>query len=519
MDAQALAHKRRILIVGGGTAGWLTAAYLARHLVLSERGHLEVTVLESPDIGPIGVGEGTFPTIRATLQFLGIDERRFIRETAATFKQGIRFVDWALPGQEFLHPFEAPFYTEGTSLVPYWLLQDEATRVPFAQAVTLQARVASAQRAPKRAHEAAYAGPLNYAYHFDALKLARLLADRARELGVQHVEATLSAVKRDELGAIEHVDTLQHGRFQADLYVDCTGFRAELIGHAPGADFHPVRHHLFADRALTCKLPCGRADAALESCTIATAHEAGWTWEIGLNGSRGIGCVYSSDHMTDDRAAEVLRAYVGPGHGEFATRRIPFAAGWRRKQWMRNCVAVGLSAGFLEPLEATGLVLIEAAVGMIAEMFPHGGPIEAPARRFNELMNARFENIVNFLKLHYCVSRRDEPFWRDNAERSSLPEQLAEFLEQWKHRPPGRYDFLLDTETFAFFNYQYILYGMGYRTDMAAARADFTQVDEAERLFAKIRRFGDRALADLPDHGALIRQINAAAAHAPAGAA
>jgi flavin-dependent dehydrogenase len=519
VTAQEHTHKRRILIVGGGTAGWLTAAYLARHLALSERSHLEVTVLESPDIGPIGVGEGTFPTIRATLQFLGIDERRFIRETSATFKQGIRFVDWASAGQEFLHPFEAPFYTEGTSLVPYWLLQDEATRVPFAQAVTLQARVAAAQRAPKRAHEAAYAGPLNYAYHFDALKLARVLSERARELGVQHVEATLSAVSRDERGAIEHVDTLQHGRFQADLYVDCTGFRAELIGHAPGADFHSVRHHLFADRALTCKLPSERVDAAMESCTIATAHEAGWTWEIGLNGSRGIGCVYSSDHMTDDRAEEILRAYVGPGHAGMTPRRIPFAPGWRQKQWVRNCVAVGLSAGFLEPLEATGLVLIEAAVGMIAEMFPHGGPIEAPARRFNELMNARYENIVNFLKLHYCVSRREEPFWRDNAELASIPERLAEFLEQWKYRPPGRYDFLLDTETFAFFNYQYILYGMGYRTDMRAARADFTQVDEAERLFAKIRRFGDRALADLPDHGALIRQINAPAAHTLAGVA
>ena len=519
MTTQEQTHKRRILIVGGGTAGWLTAAYLARHLALSERSHLEVTVLESPDIGPIGVGEGTFPTIRATLQFLGIDERRFVRETAATFKQGIRFVDWAARGKEFLHPFEAPFYTEGTSLVPYWLLQDEATRVPFAQAVTLQARVAAAQRAPKRGHEAAYAGPLNYAYHFDALKLARVLAERAQELGVQHVEATLSAVTRDERGAIEHIDTLQHGRFQADLYVDCTGFRAELIGHAPGAGFHAVRRHLFADRALTCKLPVDHGDAALESCTIATAHEAGWTWEIGLNGSRGIGCVYSSDHMTDDRAAEILRAYVGPGHEDMATRRIPFAAGWRQKQWVRNCVAVGLSAGFLEPLEATGLVLIEAAVGMIAEMFPHGGPIEAPARRFNELMNARFENIVNFLKLHYCVSGRDEPFWRDNADPASIPERLAEFLEQWKYRPPGRYDFLLDTETFAFFNYQYILYGMGYRTDLRAARADFTQVDEAERLFAKIRRFGDRALADLPDHGALIRQINAPAARPLAGVA
>ena len=509
-------HKRRILIVGGGTAGWLTAAYLAKHLALSERSHLEVTVLESPDIGPIGVGEGTFPTIRTTLQFLGIDERRFIRETSATFKQGIRFVDWAqapVDGRhhEFLHPFEAPFYTEGTSLVPYWLLQDEATRAPFAQAVTLQERVAAAQRAPKRAHEAAYTGPLNYAYHFDALKLAKVLAERAMELGVQHVEATLSGVQRDEAGAISQVDTLAHGSFKADLYVDCTGFRAELIGQAPGAAFRSVRQHLFADRALTCRVPADAADPVLESCTVATAHEAGWTWEIGLNGARGVGCVYSSDHMSDDRAAQVLHDYLGPGHDGVATRRIPFAAGWRGKQWVKNCVAIGLSAGFLEPLEATGLVLIEAAIGMVAEMFPHGGPIEAPARRFNELMNARFDNIVNFLKLHYCVSRRDEPFWRDNADLSTVPERLAEFLEQWKYRPPGRFDFMLDTETFAFFNYQYILYGMGYRTDMSAARADFTQVEEAEKLFAKIRRFGDRAVVDLPSHRSLIQQINAGA--------
>ena len=506
-------HKRRILIVGGGTAGWLAAAYLAKHLALSERSHLEVTVLESPDIGIIGVGEGTFPTIRTTLQFLGIDERRFIREASATFKQGIRFVDWArapVDGRhhEFLHPFEAPFYTEGTSLVPYWLLQDEAARPPFAQAVTLQQRVAEAMRAPKRAHEAAYAGPLNYAYHFDAIRLAKVLAERARELGVRHVEATVSGVVRDATGAVDHVDTLQHGAFRADLYVDCSGFSAEMIGQAPGATFKSARHHLFADRALTCKLPTDDPDAPLESCTIATAHEAGWTWEIGLNGARGIGCVYSSDHMRDDRAAEILRGYIGAAHADVATRRIPFAAGWRERQWVKNCVAVGLSAGFLEPLESTGLVLIEAAVGMIAEMFPHGGPIEAPARRFNELMNARFENIVNFLKLHYCVSGRDEPFWRDNATADSIPERLAEFLEQWKYRPPGRFDFMLDTETFAFFNYQYILYGMGYRTDMSGARADFTQVEEAERLFAKIRRFGDRALVDLPSHRALINQIN-----------
>lgn len=518
-----MTHKRRILIVGGGTAGWLTAAYLAKYLGLSERSHLELTVLESTEIGTIGVGEGSFPTIRATLQFLGIDEKRFIRETSATFKQGIRFCDWAhaprgADRHQFIHPFEAPFYTEGTSLVPYWLLQDEVTRPPFARAMTLQERVIEAGRAPKRAHEAAYAAPLNYAYHFDALKLAQLLAERARELGVRHVEATLNQVTLDAAGAISHVDTLQHGRFEADLYIDCTGFRAELISRLPGSVFKSVRPQLFADRALTCKLPLDASEALMESCTIATAHEAGWTWEIGLNGARGIGCVYSSDHISDERAADILRDYVGPGHEDLATRRLPFEAGYRERQWVKNCVAVGLSAGFLEPLESTGLVLIEAAIGMIAEMLPHSGPMEAPARRFNALMTARYENIVDFLKLHYCLSQRTESFWRDNAAPASIPERLAEFLEQWKLRPPGRFDFDLDTESFAFFNYQYILYGMGFHTDLSAGRADFHQGEEAARLFAKIQRFGDRALQDLPSHRALIQQIHTLGGRLPLAA-
>jgi len=505
-----MSNKRRILIVGGGTAGWLTAAYLAKALRLPQREHLSVTVLESPDIASVGVGEGTFPTIRNTLQFLGIDEAHFIRETAATLKQGIRFVDWVQAGGgrpgAFFHPFEAPFYAEELNLVPYWLLQDEATRPPFAQAMTLQYRVAEAQRAPKRAGEAPYAARLNYAYHFDALKLARLLAERARQLGVRHEQGTVTQVGLDERGAIAHVDTAQ-GRFEADLYIDCSGFRAELIGRALGSPFKSCRGQLFADRALACKLPVDTPD--LESCTIATAHEAGWLWEIGLNGSRGVGCVYSSDHMSDDRAAQVLGGYCGAGAESLAMRSIPFAPGYREQQWVRNCVAVGLSAGFLEPLESTGLVLIEAAVGMIAEMLPHSGPMEAPARRFNELMGARFDNIVAFLKLHYCLSRRDEPFWRDNAAAASIPERLADLLAQWRLRPPGRFDFVLDTETFAFFNYQYILYGMGFHTDLGPGRADFTQGDEAQRLFAKIQRFADRAVQDLPSHRSLIQQINA----------
>src|SRR3954468_399034 len=202
--------KRSILIVGGGTAGWLTAAYLARFLEISDNRRLEITLLESPDIGIIGVGEGTFPTIRTTLKFLGIDESRFIRQTSATFKQGIRFTDWvrtpeAGRHEHFFHPFEAPFYTEGTSLVPYWLLQDEATRPSFAEAVTIQNRVAQAQRAPKRPDEGDFSGPLNYAYHFDAASLAQVLADRAKELGVTHLEGLMTNVVLNEAGAIDHV--------------------------------------------------------------------------------------------------------------------------------------------------------------------------------------------------------------------------------------------------------------------------------------------------------------------------
>jgi glycine/D-amino acid oxidase-like deaminating enzyme len=505
--------KRRILIVGGGTAGWLTAAYLARFLEVADHAQIEISLLESPELGIIGVGEGTFPTIRSTLKFLGIDETRFIRATSATFKQGIRFNDWLHAPQadgtrhHYLHPFEAPFYTEGSSLVPYWLLQDEATRPAFAEAVTIQNRVAESQRAPKKPGEGEFSGPLNYAYHFDAARLARVLAERAVALGVRHLTGLLTDVELGEDGAIARVITREHGALEADLYIDCSGFRAELIGKALGAKFKSVRDVLFTDRALAAKIPYGDPDAPIESFTIAAAHEAGWTWDIGLEGARGIGTVYSSAHMSDDQAADVLRAYIG--HDDFSARLLPFEPGYREAQWVKNCVAVGLAGGFVEPLESTGVLLIEAAVGMIAELFPHNGPVEAPAKRFNELIVARYERIINFLKLHYCLSRRDEPFWRDNADPASIPEALQELLRQWRHRPPGRYDFLLDVESFAFFNYQYILYGMDFRTDLSGGRGDFPNVAGAEKLFARIRGFSERATEDLPSHRALIAAINA----------
>lgn len=501
--------KRTVLIVGGGTAGWLSAAYLARFLEISHYGHIDIAVLESPDIGIVGVGEGTFPTIRNTLRFLGIDEAQFMRQTTATFKQGIRFNDWVRTPQggqheHYFHPFEAPYYTDGAGLVPYWLLQDEASRLPFAQAMTFQKRVAEARRAPKRPHEGDFAGPLNYAYHFDAARLAEVLAERAKALGVRHIPARLTGVDLDVNGAIDHVKTDTHDEIRADLYIDCSGFRAELIG-AMGAKFRSMKSFLFTDRALACKISYDQPDAPIESYTVATAHEAGWTWDIGLNGPRGIGYVYSSAH-TDDRAAEaVLRRYAG--RNDIETRQIAFEPGYREQQWLKNCVAVGLSGGFLEPLESTGVLLIEVAISMIADLFPHNGPIDAAASRFNELMVKRYDNIINFLKLHYALSQRSEPFWRDNTRAATIPERLRYLLEQWRFRPPSRYDFILDLESFAFFNYQYILYGMGFKTDLSAARDHYPNVEQAAKIFARIRNFGERATLDLPSHRTLLRQI------------
>jgi glycine/D-amino acid oxidase-like deaminating enzyme len=506
---------RSILIVGGGTAGWLSAAYLAKALALPDNPHLTITLLESPDIGIIGVGEGTFPTIRETLRFLDIDERQFIRESSATFKQGILFTDWLhepRPGKRhrFFHPFEAPFYSEETSLVPYWLLQDRDSRPSFAEAVTIQDRVAGAKRGPKRPGEPDFDGPLNYAYHIDARNLARLLAERAQELGVVHLTGEIQHARLGGDGAIESVTLKDGSELSADLYIDCSGFRAELIGRALNSPFRSVRDCLFTDRAAACKVPYYDPDAPIESYTLANAHEGGWTWDIGLAGARGIGCVYSSDHIGDDRALAILRDYIGPGLDESSVKILSFEAGYRERQWVGNCVAIGLSAGFLEPLEATGLVLIEAAVGMIAELFPHQGSVDAPARRFNQLMTTRFENIVKFLKLHYCLSQRAEPFWRENADPATIPEELQELLRQWRYRPPGRFDFILDVETFAFFNYQYILYGMEFQTDLSGGRSDFPNVAAARRLFDRIRALSERATRDLPSHRDLVSDLAAA---------
>lgn len=504
---------RKVLVVGGGTAGWLTAAFLARTLGTA-RGGVQVCLVESSEIGIIGVGEGTFPSIKGTLAAIGIDEARFLRGSLGTFKQGIRFDHWVRPRgapgpDHYFHPFSLPSQRAGApELLPYWLLGAAGPGVAFAEAATLQKRVADAAHGPKRPADPDFQGPLNYAYHFDAARFAGLLGEQGRSLGVEHLIGTVERVELDQGGAIAAVHTREHGALRADLYVDCTGFRAALIGGALQVPYQDLNEVLFVDRAVAIQVPYERPDAPIPSYTIATAHEAGWTWDIGLQARRGVGYVYSSRHTDDSRAEQVLRDYIGPACAPLNARQLKLKVGYRRTQWLKNCVAVGLSGGFVEPLESSGIGLIETAAYLIGTLFPHDGDMEPVARHYNALMAARYERIFDFVKMHYCLSqRRDHAFWTDNADPRSIPETLREKLAMWRCRPPQRLDFLADLEMYLPASWQFVLYGMEYPTELGASRAAYPHGAAAQQEFRNIRTLAPRAVADLPAHRVLVEQL------------
>ena len=501
---------KKVLIVGGGTAGWMTAGYLARTLGADRPGGVEITLVESSDIGILGVGEGTFPTIRKTLRRIGIDEADLVRECNATFKQGAKFAHWRYePGRgqpdHYLHSFQVSHEPSGLELLPYWLLGVAGDRLNWDEVNTPQKRVADAFRAPKLLSHEDYVAPLNYAYHFDAVSLARLLRKTAVGIGVRHIVDTIESVQLTEDGAIASVTGAASGALTADLYIDCSGYRAELIGKSLGVPYKSCRSVLFCDSALAIQVPYAVPDAPIPSYTISTAHGSGWTWDIGLDARRGIGFVYSSDHSTPDAAEATLRQYVGEAGNGRETRHFRFDAGYREINWRKNCVAIGLSSGFFEPLEATGIVFTEVAAVMLSNLFPWGGDYETSARQFNEIMRRRYERALDFIKLHYCISeRRDTQFWRDNVEASSIPDSLRDLLDRWRFRPPDAIDIDTNIDIFTEASWQYVLYGMGYRTDLRPKAQVYRYHDDARAAFDEVVRQADYACRTLPTNRQLV---------------
>jgi tryptophan halogenase len=506
---------KKILIVGGGTAGWLTACYLAKALNSAAAESIQVGLVESASIGLLGVGEATFPSIRGTLAAIGLDERRFLVGATATYKQGIQYVNWVRPPNtpgpdRFFHPFSTPSQRSGSpELLPYWLLGGAPEGTAFAEAVTMQSHLVDHGRAPKRTSDPDYQGPLNHAYHFDAACFAATLAEHGQSLGVKRHLATVERAELDEHGAIARVVTTELGALSADLYVDCTGLRGALIGNAMQSPFRSRRDVLFVDRAVALQVPYPRADSPILPFTRATAQEAGWIWDIGLQKRRGIGYVYSSRHGDAARAEELVRSYVGPAAEGLEALHLKFETGYRPEHWRKNCVAIGLAGGFVEPLESTGIALIELAAYMLTHLLPGDrDDMESTAQKFNEMMVARYDRIIDFIKMHYCLSqRRDSPFWIENTDSASIPATLQERLQLWRHRPPHRLDFITDLEMFMPASWQYVLYGMEFRTDLEAMRSAYPHMEAARREFAMIRQIAGHALNDLPDHRALVEQL------------
>jgi len=497
---------RSICIVGGGTAGWLTAGIIAaRH----GQG-LQVTLIESESIGIVGVGEGTWPTMRSTLKKIGISETDFFRECNASFKQGARFARWVTGADDdfYYHPLMLPEGFPSLDLAPFWMKYSEGqSNVPsFSDAVCFQEAVCEHGLAPKLITSPEYMGIVNYAYHLDAGRFASFVRQHCvKNLGVQHIVDDVTAVKTTPEGDISFVDTNKSGRLSADLFVDCSGFRSLLLGEALQTPFVDCSDVLFVDRALALQVPYENERSDIVPHTVSTAQKAGWTWDIGLQTRRGVGYVYSSNHSSAEAALEELRTYVGDRHRELRPREIKIVSGHRATFWKGNCVAVGLSAGFLEPLESSAIVLIELSAEMISAMMPATREtMDIVAKRFNQTTQYRWDRIIDFLKLHYMLSQRSEPFWSDNRDPGSIPDSLREQLELWRYRAPGDQDFSSNNEMFPAASYQYVLFGMGFRMDVSRLALD---MNISQRAFSQSAALKSKWTRTLPKNRDLIEKI------------
>ncbi|EZP54371.1 tryptophan halogenase family protein [Sphingomonas sp. RIT328] len=410
----APATPRRIVIAGGGTAGWLAAAILTRQL----GPFAEITLIESDEIGTVGVGESTIPTVRAFHALIGVDEREFMEATGASFKLGISFENWARHGDRYIHSFGDVGQSTWMSDFHHFWLEAQARGIaePFG-AYCYEHEAAAADRFAVGGTPA-----LNYAYHFDAGRYAHFLRGKAEANGLRRIEGRIDRVVRDaDSGDIATLILADGTAVPGDLFFDCTGFRALLIGEALGVGFEDWGEWLPTNRALAMQT---EATGPAPPYTRAIAHDAGWRWKIPLQHRVGTGLVYCADYLSDDAARARLLA-AAEGRTLIEPRLIRFRTGRRKAAWQHNCIALSLASGFVEPLESTSIHLIMIALTRFLQLLPAGRPSAAAIARFNGQAAQEIEGVRDFIILHYHLTGRDEPFWRDRRTMA-IPDSLAE---------------------------------------------------------------------------------------------
>jgi tryptophan 7-halogenase len=504
----------RIVIVGGGSAGWMAAAALS---VLLGRRVQEIVLIESSEIGTIGVGEATLPTLRAFNATLGIDEIDFIRKTRATFKLGIEFQDWSVPGRTFFHGFSdfGPA-VRGVSPHQLWLrMRESRDDASYAQhsITTVAARLGRFARPVPNPDSVL--GSYSYAFQFDAAAYADYLRAFAERRGVKRIDGRIVEVRlRQDDGFIEAVLLQDQRLVSADLFVDCTGFAGLLIGQTLGAGFEDWSKWLPCDRAFA--VPCASttdnrsaaeeiprsasgATREVSPFTRATARQAGWQWRIPLQHRTGNGYVFCSSYVAEDEARDTLLANLD-GAALSDPKLIQFTAGRRREAWKRNCVALGLSSGFLEPLESTSIHLVESGIGRLIELLPDRSFEPKLAAEYNRLMARSYESIRDFIILQYHASRREGDLWR-YCQSMSIPESLRHQIELFKASGVVA---LTDRGSFAEPSWISIYFGLGMFPRRHDPMADLLEGPALSRELARRTRIVDGAARSLPKHGAFI---------------
>ena len=494
-----------IVVVGGGTAGWMAAAAMAKVLGPAYR----IRLVESDQIGIVGVGEATVPHIKAFNNLLRIDEADFVRQTQGTFKLGIEFVDWRKRGESYIHGFGTEI-GHPLGLLPfhqYWIKARQAGQAQDLGAYTLNTVASRQNKFMVSATDVPAGSPLSniaYAYHFDASLYARYLRAYSEKLGVQRSEGIVDKVQlHSESGYVESI-TLQSGEvISGDLFIDCSGFRGLLIEDALHTGYVDFTHWLPCDRALA--VPCENAGPPTPY-TRATAREAGWQWRIPLQHRTGNGYVYSSAHISDDEAAAKLLANLD-GKALAEPRPLRFTTGRRKKCWNRNVVALGLASGFMEPLESTSIHLIQSGISKLLELFPSQGISEVLVDRYNDQLAFEFDRIRDFLVLHYNTTERDDtPFWKQCRDMS-IPPELQANIDLF--RDSGRF-FRNANEMFAEISWIQVMVGQGIMPQGYHPLVDLVPEQEVGRFVASVGRTIAACVDVMPSHQAFIDRYCAA---------
>ncbi|TXC71365.1 tryptophan 7-halogenase [Sphingomonas ginsenosidivorax] len=499
-----MARPLRIVIAGGGTAGWMAAATFARFL---ETG-FDIDLIESDAIGTVGVGEATIPQIRLFNDALGLDEDAFLRATGGTFKLGIEFVDWHRKGSRYMHAFGDVGRDVG--LLPfhqYWLRARALGLAGDLSAYSLNTQAALAERMQRGPARTAQVLPgMPYAYHFDAALYARHLRRYAETRGVNRIEGKITRVTRDgESGDVSGLVLEDGTTVSADLYIDCTGFRGLLIEEALETGYEDWTQWLPCDRAVA--VPSARS-AAFTPYTRSTAHAAGWQWRIPLQHRTGNGVVFSSAHMSEDEATATLLAGLD-GEAMAEPRTITFRTGKRRRMWNRNVVALGLAAGFMEPLESTSIHLIQSAVSRLLTLLPGQTISEVDRAEFNRQSDFEWSRIRDFIILHYKATERDDTaFWRQCRDMA-VPDTLAAKIALWQangHIVRER------EELFAEVGWLQVLAGQGLVPRGHHPLADAISPSDLGEFMDMIDKLNAREVAQMPSHAAFVAQHCAAPA-------